>query len=101
MARLAELPADIHSLVASEEWVPGLQPWGSVTLFTRGADVNIPHGTQVEMVLQRPLVLEDQNLAGVREPGAAPTLVPAANQPKPITQHRPRIFCPPGSLGCE
>ncbi len=79
----------------------GLAAMGLVTLFTRGADVNIPHGTQVEMVLQRPLVLEDENLAGVGEPGAAPTLVPAANQPKPITQHRPRIFCPPGSLGCE
>ena len=53
------------------------------------------------MVLQRPLVLEEENLAGVSQPGTAPALVPAANQPKPITQHRPRILCPPGSLGCE
>jgi type IV secretion system protein VirB10 len=74
---------------------------GIVTLFTRNADVDIPRGTQVEMVLQRPLVLEDENLAGVGQPGAAPALVPAPNQPKPITQHRPRILCPPGSLGCE
>ncbi len=79
----------------------GLATVGLVTLFTRNADVDIPRGTQVEMVLQRPLVLEDENLAGLGEPGAAPALVPAANQPKPITQHRPRIFCPPGSLGCE
>jgi len=79
----------------------GLATVGVVSLFTRNADVDIPRGTQVEMVLQRPLVLEDENLAGVGQPGSAPTLVPAADQPKPITNHRPRIFCPPGSLGCE
>jgi type IV secretion system protein VirB10 len=79
----------------------GLATVGIVSLFTRNADVDIPTGTQVEMVLQRPLLLEDANLAGVAEPGAAPALVPAANQPKPITNHRPRILCPPGGLGCE
>ena len=73
----------------------GLATVGLVSLFTRGADVNIDRGTQVEMVLQRPLLLEEENLAGVGPPGAAPALVPAANQPKPITQHRPRILCPP------
>jgi type IV secretion system protein VirB10 len=79
----------------------GLATVGVVSLFTRNADVDIPRGTQVEMVLQRPLLLEDENLAGVGQPGAAPTLIPAADQPKPITNHRPRILCPPGSLGCE
>ena len=79
----------------------GLATVGIVSLFTRNADVDIPRGTQVEMVLQRPLVLEQENLAGLSEPGAAPELVPAANQPRPITNHRPRIMCPPGSLGCE
>ena len=79
----------------------GLAAVGIVSLFTRNADVNIPTGTQVEMVLQRPLLLEEANLAGVTEPGAAPALVPAAQQPKPITNHRPRIMCPPGGLGCE
>ncbi len=74
---------------------------GLVTLFTRNADVQIPTGTQVEMVLQRPLLLEDANLAGVNAPGAAPVLVPAANQPRPISRPRPRILCPPGTLGCE
>lgn len=74
---------------------------GIVSLFTRNADVDIPRGTQVEMVLQRPLVLEEENLAGVSDPGAAPALVPAANQQRPITSHRPRIMCPPGTLGCE
>lgn len=79
----------------------GLATVGVVSLFTRNADVDIPTGTQVEMVLQRPLQLEDENLAGVGPPGTAPALVPAATQPKPMTSHRPRIMCPPGSLGCE
>ncbi|MFZ0337003.1 MAG: hypothetical protein WAL45_03160 [Terracidiphilus sp.] len=78
----------------------GLATVGVVSLFTRNADVDIPTGTQVEMVLQRPLQLEDENLAGVGPPGAAPSFVPATTQPKPITSHRPRIMCPPGSLGC-
>jgi type IV secretion system protein VirB10 len=79
----------------------GLAAIGIATLFTRGADMNLEAGTQVEMVLQRPLQLEEENLAGMTEPGTAPALVPAPNQPKPITDHRPRVFCPPGSLGCE
>lgn len=79
----------------------GLATVGLVTLFTRNADLNIPSGTQVEMVLQRPLLLEEANLAGVGQPGAAPELVPASGQQRPITSHRPRIMCPPGDLGCE
>ena len=75
---------------------------GIATLFTRGADVNIPSGTQVEMVLQRPLVLEEENLAGVGAPGTAAALVPAGTQPKPLEKPRhPKMMCPPGSLGCE
>ena len=75
----------------------GLAAVGIVSLFTRGADVNIDSGTQVEMVLQRPLLLEDANLSGV-----APTLVPSANQPKPLNKpDRARVLCPPGGLGCE
>src|ERR1039457_6065812 len=42
---------------------------GLVSLFTRGADVNIENGTQVEMVLQRPLILEEENLVNT-PPGA-------------------------------
>lgn len=73
-----------------------------VSLFTRGADVNIETGTQVEMVLQRPLILEEENLAGVGAPGSAPNLVPAANQPKPIDKpNRAKVMCPPGGLGCD
>ncbi|MGA2219014.1 MAG: hypothetical protein ABSG51_13050 [Terracidiphilus sp.] len=75
----------------------GVAAIGLVSLFTRGADVNIESGTQVEMVLQRPLVLQDENLNG-----SAPSLVPAANQPRPLEKpNRARLLCPPGGLGCE
>lgn len=75
---------------------------GLVSLFTRGADVNIPEGTQVEMVLQRPLILQEENLAQAGPGGTAPVLVPAADQPKPMDKpRRPHLLCPPGGLGCE
>ncbi len=74
---------------------------GLVSLFTRNAEVDIPNGTQVEMVLQRPLILEDANLAGAGSAGTVPTFVPVANQPKPLDKPRPHIMCPPGTLGCE
>jgi hypothetical protein len=77
----------------------GLAAAGLVSLFTRGADVNIENGTQVEMVLQRPLILEEQNL---RLAGEAPVMVPAASQPKPMEKpRRATVMCPPGGLGCE
>ena len=37
------------------------------TLFTRGNDIVIPSGTAVEMVLQRPLILQQSQLAGLDE----------------------------------
>jgi type IV secretion system protein VirB10 len=74
---------------------------GLVSLFTRGADVNIESGAQVEMVLQRPLLLEEENL-GSNPPGAAPALVPSSNQPKPLAKPKHTgILCPLGGLGCE
>jgi len=79
----------------------GLATMGIVSLFTRGADVNIEAGTQVEMLLQRPLVLEEENLNQNLAPGAAPALVPSANQPKPLSKPgRVRVLCPLGGLGC-
>jgi len=81
----------------------GLATVGIVSLFTRGADVEIPNGSQVEMVLQRPLLLEDANLSATPPDGTA-ALVPAANQPRPMGKpsvHPERIICPPGSLGCQ
>jgi len=80
----------------------GLAAAGLVSLFTRGADVNIETGTQVEMVFQRPLLLEEENLASAPAAGSTPTLVPAANQPVPVDKpNRARILCPPGGLGCQ
>ncbi len=79
----------------------GLATAGLVALFTRGADVNIEAGTQVEMVLQRPLLLQEENLAATGSAGTPPTLVPSPDQPKPLSkpQHSD-MTCPPGSLGC-
>ena len=80
----------------------GLAVMGIATLFTRGADVNIPNGTQVEMVLQRPLYLEDANLAAGGAAGSAPNFVPSKTQPKHIDKpNRVRVMCPPGGLGCN
>jgi type IV secretion system protein VirB10 len=79
----------------------GLATAGLVSLFTRGADVNIENGTQVEMVLQRPLMLEEENLAGMG-PGSMGPLVPVADQPRPIEKPRhAHVLCPPGGLGCQ
>jgi hypothetical protein len=78
----------------------GLATVGLVSLFTRNADLDIPSGTQVEMILQRPMFLEEQNLAGTA--GNPPALIPSASQPKPIEKPRKvRVFCPPGGLGCN
>lgn len=80
----------------------GLATVGLVTLFTRGADVSIEAGTQVEMVLQRPLILEEENLAEGTVPGASPAMVPSPGQPKPMQKPgHPELMCPPGGLGCS
>ncbi len=76
----------------------GLAAAGLVSLFTRGADVNIESGTQVEMVFQRPLILEEENLRAAGES----VLVPSAMQPKPMEKPKhAHVLCPPGGLGCE
>jgi hypothetical protein len=66
------------------------------TLFTRGNEIVIPTGTAVEMVLQRPLVLQASRSTGTD----ASQLVPAIQQ-QPMGKHRQRITCPSGSLGCQ
>lgn len=84
----------------------GIATAGIVSLFTRGADVNIENGSQVEMVLQRPLLLEEENLAGPATDGgfaAGAALVPSTSQPRPLDKpnvHRSLLICPPGGLGC-
>jgi hypothetical protein len=80
----------------------GLAAVGLVSLFTRGADVNIEAGSQVEMVFQRPLILEEVNLSEGVAPGAAPAMVPSADQPRRLGKPgKPAILCPPGGLGCS
>ena len=80
----------------------GVAVGAAVALFTRGDDINIESGTPVEMVLQRSLILEEENLSGITSPGMAPGLTPAANQPRPISKpNRARVLCPAGGLGCE
>jgi type IV secretion system protein VirB10 len=90
--------ADGHPLAGGIVGIgAGVAAVGLVSLFTRGADVNIESGTQVEMALQRPLILEDANLTGT-----APSLEPALNQPKPLSKPVPaHVLCPPGGLGCQ
>src|ERR1700678_3948946 len=50
------------------------------TLFTRGNEIVIPPGTSVEMVLQRPLVLQQSQLAGIDETGGQAQMVPASQK---------------------
>ena len=64
-AQLAELRRGIPLRADLAGLARALATVGMVSLFTRNADVDIPTGTQVEMVLQRPLQLEEENLAGV------------------------------------
>ncbi len=71
----------------------------AVSLFTHGNDINIPSGTPIEMVLQRPLVLQEANLSG---PDVTGEYVPASNQKTPMQKPtRTQMTCPPGSLGCN
>ena len=85
----------------------GVAAVGIASLFTRGADVDIANGSQVEMVLQRPLLLEEENLSSTVTSGgfgASATLVPSVNQPRPLgkpVNPQSQIICPPGSLGCQ
>jgi len=80
----------------------GLATAGLVALFTRGADVNIEAGTQVEMILQRPLLLQEANLTSAAAETSVQQLVPADQQPKPMDKpRRVPVICPPGTLGCE
>lgn len=70
------------------------------TLFTRGNDIVIPTGTAVEMVLQRPLVLEESQLAGNDQARGQAQMVPA-NQQQPMQKRKQQMLCPFGSPGCN
>ncbi len=70
------------------------------TLFTRGNDIVIPSGTSVEMVLQRPLVLQESQLASADESRGQAQMAPAG-QRQPMAKPRQHILCPFGSPGCN
>jgi hypothetical protein len=70
------------------------------TLFTRGNDIVIPSGTSVEMVLQRPLILQESQLANADESRGQAQMAPAGQQ-QPMAKPRQRILCPFGSPGCN
>ena len=69
------------------------------TLLTRGDEVIIPEGTTLEMVMQRPLVLEASQLEGINDVRGNPQYIPASVQPQPLPKPG-HVLCPPGSLGC-
>jgi hypothetical protein len=69
------------------------------TLFTRGNDIVIPSGTSVEMVLQRPLVLQQAQLAGMDGTPGHAQYAPVSQQ-QPLPKASRRVLCPYGSLGC-
>lgn len=116
MGKVAEVSVPVGGTVGSISGLPsghplaggiagigaGLATAGIVSLFTRGADVNIEQGTQIEMVLQRALVLQDENFSRATADGGMAPLVPVDQQPRPMDKPRhPHVMCPPGSLGCE
>ncbi len=68
------------------------------TLLTRGNDIVIPSGTAVEMVLQRPLVLQRSQFAGGNQENGQAQMVPASQQ-QPMRKQK--ILCPFGSPGCD
>src|SRR5271156_748321 len=69
------------------------------TLFTRGNEIMLEQGSTIEMVLQRPLMLEEANLTAANAPGFVPTGQQPQPMPKPVPH--PRVLCPLGSLGCQ
>jgi hypothetical protein len=69
------------------------------TLFTRGNEIMLEQGSTIEMVLQRPLMLEEANLTAANAPGFVPTGQQQQPMPKPVAH--PRILCPLGTLGCQ
>jgi len=70
------------------------------TLFTRGNDIVIPTGTAVEMVLQRPLVLQQAQLAGMDGTAGQAQYAPVSQQ-QPLPKGSRRVLCPYGSPGCN
>lgn len=74
------------------------------TLFTRGDDINIPTGSPIEMVLQRPMSLEPQSYATVGPAGG--DVQQQLQQYVPVDQQQPMTKpqqppCPTGVTNCH
>lgn len=70
------------------------------TMLTRGDEVVIPEGTTLEMVMQRPLVLQASQLDGINDVRGNPQYIPSGGQAQPLPKPA-HMICPPGSLGCN
>lgn len=81
----------------------GLAAAGIVALFTHKADIQLPAGSQVEMVIQQPFAIEESNLTGPATLTPASVETPGQPTPagRPVLHQRPHILCPAGSLGCS
>lgn len=80
----------------------GLAAAGIVALFTHKADISIPAGSQVEMVIQQPFAIAESNLNGPVTLTPASVQTPQPQPPgSPVLHQRPQILCPAGSLGCS
>jgi hypothetical protein len=93
-----------HPLAGGLEGVgAGLAAAGIVALFTHKADISIPAGSQVEMVVQQPFEIEDANLNGpaTLTPASVQSPAPPPTPGTPVLHQRPHILCPAGSLGCS
>ena len=71
---------------------PGRRAALIYTLFTRGDDIVIPEGTSLEMVLQRPLDLQESQLAGIMTCAEIRSTFPGG-QPQPLSKPA-HIVCP-------
>ncbi len=70
------------------------------TLLTRGNEIIIPEGTSLEMVMQRPLVLQASQLDGINDARGNPQYIPRGGQAQPLAKPA-HIVCPSGGLGCS
>jgi hypothetical protein len=59
----------------------------------------LPEGDTIEMIFQRPLMLQEANLTGPEVAGYVPT--GQQQQPMAKPARNQRILCPLGTLGCQ
>jgi type IV secretion system protein VirB10 len=105
-----ELGGEVGTIggVAAGNWGAGLG-YGALggaaagaisTLFTRGEDINIPVGSPVEMVIQRPLELVPQQYATVDPEHNRQQYAPVGQQP-PLKKPGSQLPCSADGVGCN